>query len=149
MYVVSIVDKYKEPHTIEVEKVYYDEFVKAMRLFCENDIWKIPMSKSQFNNIIDNVIDYIDATDYNAEYQSNNEYEKELADSLNFTIHDEVYGSCNYECFNCVVSHCCPKRSNSYDEYDYAYTTQAAVKNVIRKIKSLPNFSYLYYNTVL
>ena len=38
MYVVSIVDKYKEPHTIEVEKVYYDEFVKAMRLFCEDNI---------------------------------------------------------------------------------------------------------------
>lgn len=38
MYVVSIVDKYKEPYTIEVEKVYYDEFVKAMRLFCEDNI---------------------------------------------------------------------------------------------------------------
>lgn len=146
---ISIVDNYKEPRTIEVEKVYYDEFVKAMRLFCEDNIWKIPMSKSQFNKVIANVIDYIDTTDYIAEYQSNKEYEKELADSLNFTIRDELYGSCNYECFTCVVSHCCPKQSSNYDEYDYAYTTQAAVKATIYKIKSLPNFSCLYYNTVL
>lgn len=147
MYVISLIDKYKQSHTVVIEKVYYDIITGSAR-FIENDstridTWKIPMTEQQFDAISKTIVnDYIDVTDFVAEQQSENDYEIEIANALEITIHDEEFGDdCDKNCSQCVISHCCPKQSKNYNAYNYDYTTQNKIHRLINSVKTISDFT--------
>ena len=148
MYVISLIDCYKQSHTVIIEKIYYDVITGSARLI-ENDstridTWKITMTEQQFDDMSKTVVNgYIDMTDFVAKQQSENEYETEIINALEITVHDEEFGdNCDKNCSQCVISHCCPKRSKNYNTYDYDHTTQNKIHSLINSVKTVPDFTH-------
>jgi hypothetical protein len=102
------------------------------------------MTEQQFDDMSKTVVNgYIDMTDFIAEQQSENEYETEIVNALEITVHDEEFGdNCDKNCSQCVISHCCPKQSKNYNAYDYDHTTQNKIHSLINSVKTVPDFTH-------